>query len=218
MTEDQKTAQIVNALFEKIIRVKPAFKQGWPTETEFHMAKREWVNSFKRANITSLERIKRGIERLTDSEKSFIPSPGEFIALCKIGPEDIGAPHVEQAYKEACEKSHPCYGDKKWSHEVVKMAYLASDPYLLRTQQSNKIKPIFEKNYLDACQDFSDGRNLNRIEQPVTRTFTEMEMHWVKCYEKTLEDGRWETYFPAEELFKTGEYLHSQWIKSHTPS
>jgi len=170
MTEDEKTAQIINALFEKIIRIKPAFKQGWPTETEFQMAKREWVNAFRRANITSLERVKRGIERLTDSEKSFIPSPGEFLALCRLEPGDVGAPPIEQAYKEAIKNAYPDGLEKRWSHPCVRHAFQQSGAFEMRTEPKSKTQPLFEKNYLDSLDDYAEGKILEQVAHDKPKT------------------------------------------------
>lgn len=200
--DDKKTAAVVNALFEKIIRVKPAFRQGWPTETEFQLAKREWVSAFQRANISSLERVARGFEKLVDAPSSFIPSPGEFLALCKTNPEDIKAPPLDQAYNEACQKSHPCYGkEKNWSHEAVRYAASKSGSYFLRTEPVSKSKPVFEKHYEQACEDFASGRIMAQIETRVPTLAERQECgYYVKHDMEMPEELKWVLeYFTGEK-------------------
>jgi hypothetical protein len=191
MTEDEKTAQIINALFEKIIRIKPAFKQGWPTETEFQMAKREWVNAFKRANITSLERVKRGIERLADAEKSFLPSPGEFIAMCNPTLAEMGWPERAEAFNSAVRKTYDLkYKVDSPAHPAVDAARKMTGALIFG--RGDKVsEPIFIKNYEMARDRFLNGEALETMhtppsiahyadedDKPFNRTFGGYE--WVK--------------------------------------
>jgi len=162
---DSKAIDVVNALFEKIIRLKPAFKQAWPTDYDFQMVKREWLLSFQRNNIHSLNQIKKGIDKLTDAKTAFVPSPGEFIQLCKIGPEDIGLPPTEDAYREACLKSNPTYGEKKnWSHACVQWAARQVSSHTLCSTSRSFSFPLFEKHYMDSVDLFQKGEIRNQIE------------------------------------------------------
>ena len=75
--------KIVNDLFVVFQSIFPAFKQAWPTATEFENAKREWVKAFKYAGIIDIEAIKLGVNKFRVLETPFVPSPGQFIAMCK---------------------------------------------------------------------------------------------------------------------------------------
>lgn len=162
---DKEAIEIVNQLFEKLTRIKPAFKQAWPTDYQFNMVKREWVASFKDNNIHSLNQIKKAYEKLRDAPSAFIPSPGEFIELCKPEPQDINAPDLKSAYSEACLKSHPTYGpDKNWSHVAVRNAAREVGSHELRSEPASKTKPMFKKAYEKAIKDYSDNRNMDQIE------------------------------------------------------
>lgn len=78
--EDYK---IVNKLFLTFQSIFPAFKQAWPTETEFENAKREWMKAFKQVGLKDIEIIKMGVAKFRLLETPFVPSPGQFIAMCK---------------------------------------------------------------------------------------------------------------------------------------
>ena len=75
--------RIVNKLFKTFQSIFPAFKQAWPTDSEFENAKREWMKAFKLANLQDIEAIKRGVNSYRLAPTPFVPSPGQFIELCK---------------------------------------------------------------------------------------------------------------------------------------
>lgn len=81
--DDNRTIDIVNALFERIVAINPAFRQAWPTEHEFKMTKKEWVIAFIEAKLSDVEQIKRGLSEMRLSTSPFIPSPGQFIQWCR---------------------------------------------------------------------------------------------------------------------------------------
>lgn len=162
---DNKTAEVVNHLFRCLVAIKPAFKQAWPTEEEFMNTKKEWIIAFKQENISSLNLIKVGLDKIRISESCFIPSPGEFIALCEPDPEQLGLPSLSQAYKEACETSHPCSG-KKCSHEVIRYARNATGSHFLSSESASVTKPVFEDNYKIAIKLFLDGKIMDQLESP----------------------------------------------------
>lgn len=74
--------KIVNRLFEVFQGIFPAFKQAWPTETEFEIAKREWMKAFKQVGLNDTEMIAIGVSKFRLMPTPFVPSPGQFIALC----------------------------------------------------------------------------------------------------------------------------------------
>ncbi len=81
--EENKTVDIVNTLFERVIAINPAFKQAWPTEYEFKLTKKEWITAFMDAKLSDIEQIKRGLSVMRMSASPFIPSPGQFIEWCR---------------------------------------------------------------------------------------------------------------------------------------
>ena len=89
---------LVNELFKTLIRIFPAFKQAWPTSDEFEGAKREWMKAFKLAKLTESASIQRGIDKYRLSPTPFVPSPGQFIAMCGINtdPDRCKLPFFEK--------------------------------------------------------------------------------------------------------------------------
>jgi hypothetical protein len=75
--------KLINDLFVVFQSIFPAFKQAWPTQSEFENSKREWIKAFKLVNLCDLETIKIGVNKFRLLENPFVPSPGQFIAMCK---------------------------------------------------------------------------------------------------------------------------------------
>lgn len=212
---DESTTKVVNELFKEIFSIKPAFKASFETQEDLLTTKRQWMLAFEEENITSIERLRNGFKSLRKSPTPFFPSPGEFLELCKIKPEDIGAPGLDKAYNEAIKNAYPDNTEKKWSHTAVRHAFHKSGPYYLRTGTANETFKVFKKNYLEACEEVAESRNLNQLESPKEYKFTDVQMHWIICYEKCLNHGhRVEDYFPTREIYERAQELHNKWVKS----
>lgn len=161
----ERDYRIVNKLFVTFQHIFPAFRHSWPTESEFEGAKREWMKAFKQADLTDIELIKIGVDKFRLLANPFVPSPGQFIEMCKLSAEDIGLKPPEMAFKEACEKSHPSCPDKTFSHPTIKHARDLTGSFFLSNSPRSKTFPIFERNYKYAIKLFLKDRNLNQIEQ-----------------------------------------------------
>ena len=217
MTEQDKTARIVNQLFERLIAINPAFKQAWPTEEEFRATKKEWTLAFAESGINSIEQIKKGLAKQRLSASPFVPSPGAFMASCKASPEDIGAPAIELAYDEACRKSHPSYGDNKnWSHPVVLHARNKVGSHKLTGLDRKSTFPAYKEAYLDSCDQHAFGSNLNQLEQQKNVNFTQVQMHWIMIYKSCVKDDidpMKSKRFPDASLAEIARDLYLQYTK-----
>lgn len=161
MNDEQKsTEELVNLLFKSLCRIFPAFRSAWPTQQDYEGAKREWFKAFNSAGLTNIDSIKIGLEKFRILRTPFVPSPGQFIALCKPDRNDL--PSLDDAYKESCKNSHPS-SDKKWSHQVVYHAYRMTDQFVLSNFPRNQSFPIFERNYDLALGMYEDGKPLKEI-------------------------------------------------------
>lgn len=166
----EKTAAVVNALFERLIAINPAYKQSWPNEQSLAATKREWVFAFIDAEITTTEQLKKGLSKCRLAPSPFIPSPGQFIEWCKVEPEDIGAPSIRFAYDEACTNSRAYETKKNWSHPTVKHAAVAVGSMRLSQESKDKTYPLFEKEYLEACNLYSKGNLRQQLPAPDVET------------------------------------------------
>jgi hypothetical protein len=174
---DATTTKIVNELFETLVAINPAFKQAWPSEREFKATKLQWMIAFEEADIRSFEELRKGVKAIRARANPFIPSPGEFIAMCKLSPEDIGAPGVATAYLEACRKSHPSFGpDKDWSHPAVGYARNRVGSHKLCNLPESHTISDFKLHYFDALKQFMLGRNINQIERHKQETVSVSEI------------------------------------------
>jgi len=174
--KENKTAIIVNNLFLELQVISPAFKQAWPTQSEFNQAKKSWVKAFIQSNFHEIEQIQYGINKFRLAGKAFIPTVGEFMELCKPKIQDYGLPETEEAfrisirmnqqfanYKTDCEKTNLVVG-----HVISEIG--TSD---YRAMKMDAARKTFEYYYKAACQQFINGTlgNINKaIEDDSTPT------------------------------------------------
>jgi len=197
---DDLTIKIVNQLFKDLFAIKPAFRMAFETQEDLLSSKRHWIAAFKEMNITSIEKLKRGVSAMRASPSPYFPSPGEFIAMCKLTPKDINAPDVHAAYEEALFKDREMlydHKDAKWSHPCVKYAYEKSDPLFLRSESHKKTFDVFKKNYEEAIEMFADGLIMQQLEHK-------------KPTQQELQDYFW--YLHQDKL-EMPERL--KWIEEH---
>ena len=78
------------------------------TSNEFENAKREWMKAFRQVGLNDIESIKRGVDAFRVLETPFVPSPGQFIAMCKkeisLVPDFYIAIESQPASKEVRER------------------------------------------------------------------------------------------------------------------
>jgi len=80
---DDKTAAVVNEIFEKLEYIFSGFNHAWPDERIIAGAKKEWLRAFIEAELFDIATINIGLSALRRLESNFPPSPGQFIALCQ---------------------------------------------------------------------------------------------------------------------------------------
>lgn len=158
------TGPIIDLLFEKIKAKRLAWRSAIKSPQDEIIMKKEWLEVFILAGIRTIEQIQFGLEKIALLNTPWFPSAVEFLGFCTPTPEDIGAPNVDDAYKEACKNSYPDGAPKKWTHPCIRYATQKSDSFFLRTESKQKTYPVFEKNYLDAVSQYGDGKILNQIE------------------------------------------------------
>lgn len=167
---DAQTMDVVNDLFTTLRRILPAFKNAWPTQAEYQGAKKEWVKAFMQVGLSDIGMIKRGVEKIRVLDTPFIPSPGQFIAMCDYDLEELNLPSVDMAYKEACKNSHPCEKNKRWSHVTVKHAWSSTGGWDLQHQDEKQTRPRFERNYKYAINLYRKGELRDQLEDKSKET------------------------------------------------
>ncbi len=157
MNDNQKTSIIINMLFRTLTSIFPAFRQAWPSEPDFQDAKKEWLKAFIQADITDVYQIKEGVNAFRLMQNPFVPSPGQFIALCKPSRISLGIPSTNEAYRIACLASGK-FSDKNWVHSTIEHAAIKTGKLDLSTKPEIFTYRIFEKHFEEAVQDFIDGK------------------------------------------------------------
>lgn len=155
----KKARVAVNQIFQVLAAICPAYKQAWPTDKELAAAKKEWAIALASDKNLNVKMVNHGLYKLRKKDLPFVPSPGEFLELCKPTPGDLGLPDARKAYEEACRNAHPI-SQPDWSHQVVYAAALSTGFYELSRLPSSQTYPIFEKNYEKALCDYVNGQKV----------------------------------------------------------
>ncbi len=152
---DVDSARVVNALFRELKAIFPAWKQAWPKDDDEKAAKKSWVKAFVAARISQIEQIRFGIERCRKQGSHFIPSVGQFVAMCMPTAEDFGMPPTADAWIEALMGAY--------SHEAVKISAMATGLFELRTakHEDKGLRARFERNYEIALRRAQAGQPLS---------------------------------------------------------
>jgi len=75
-------AELVNTLFRRLVAIKPGWRAAFTPE-EIGTAKAEWTRAFIQAGIEDWAVIERALDELRLQPGPFLPSTGDFIALCR---------------------------------------------------------------------------------------------------------------------------------------
>ena len=98
----QQAAWAINDIFKSLQACFPAWRNAFPTEHEFDIAKRVWSKALVESGVTHIADIKLGMRQARASPSDFFPSVGRFIQWCTPSPEDFGLLSVGRAYIAAC--------------------------------------------------------------------------------------------------------------------
>lgn len=150
--------------------------------------KQEWVTCFQNAKL-EMHQVTRGANKVRTTNMKYMISPSEFIELCQPTAEDIGAPTLERAFKEACEHSNPATWSSTWSHVAVKEAYKRTgNSQFLNGKQDITLKK-FTQHYSNACNDYAAGRIMEQID--FKKPFSSSD------FDKPSKEGRYEFSRPG---------------------
>lgn len=159
---DSGTARVVNALFQELQAIFPAWRQAWPDDKALAAAKKSWIKGFMAADITKIEQIRYGLEQCRADGCVFVPSVGQFIAWCRPTAEMLGLPELDKAYREAVTNSHPA-ATPRWSHPAVHHAACETGFYALNHLQEEQSRKLFARNYEATVRMVMAGEPLREI-------------------------------------------------------
>lgn len=103
--------------------------------------KMAWYSRLVDEGITAAA-LRMGYKKCLKDKRfmKFPPNIREFIELCTIGPEDMGLPSLEDAYRDACGVSNK---PRHLIHEAVRAAVLRFGEYDLRNRTDGQVKKEF---------------------------------------------------------------------------
>lgn len=155
------------------------FFKAFSNETDVNAAKRLWLESLRRFDVTlSLTAARNIIEN-----NEFLPTLATMIKACELLSQQ-GLPDVHSAYLEACNAPSP-KAAQAWSHPVVYHAGKASDWFFLQTNSEHVAYPVFRQHYTTLCERVRQGETLpepshpalpERVATPVDRASAKQRM------------------------------------------
>ncbi|QXZ11691.1 Replication protein P [Pseudomonas sp. AO-1] len=151
---DQRTAEIVNTVFDKLQGIFPAWRQAWTDDAALFNAKREWIAGFIQGGINSDEQLAFGFQQARKSKIAFLPNVGQFVDWCKPTAELLGLPSEAQAWDEALRGTY--------THKAVRIAAEATSTFDLKsaTHNDKALKQRFERNYAIVMRRAQTGQPL----------------------------------------------------------
>lgn len=162
------TEPLINQLFQELRAICSAWRQAWPDQKTYDLARDNWVKAFIDAGVVSWQRVEYGLRKQRLTGKAFVPAPAEFIALCTPEPQEIGLPSLEAAYKMAAFVSHPS-ADRSKCNQVVYHAACEAGFNLISSEPAEKSYRVFKKCYADAVELLIAGGKLRELPLPVER-------------------------------------------------
>lgn len=153
----------MNEVFAKIMGASPAFKQAFINTKILTEAKKIWLQVFIENDLNDWRKIQCGIINLASQTNPFVPTAGQFIAMCTPSAESLGLPSLQKAYEEACRLSKPYEKERSWSHEAVFHAAQETGLFFLSNNSKDKSFPVFKRNYEIVIDMLLNGEKLREI-------------------------------------------------------
>lgn len=146
-----RVEQAVNYFFAKLESFSPSrFKSMYGDVARLNMVKAEWAPVIGRLTRADIDAgFAKAKAKAADNDSRYQwPDVSTFIGLCRIEPADLGLPDAEEAYREACHKSHNP-GGHNWSHAAVREAGRLTGWYELRgnSDSPKKTRDLYFYHY-----------------------------------------------------------------------
>lgn len=161
----ESTEKLINGLFAELRAICTAWRQAWPDQSTYDLAKDHWVGGFMDAEINSIEQIEFGLKKQRQSVKPFVPSIGEFIAMCKPAASDFNLPDVNTAYAQAAKLAYPG-SDQSMFNQAVYHAACLTGFYELNNLPQDKSFPMFARCYQITVDAIMNGQPLRDVPAP----------------------------------------------------
>lgn len=92
----EQVAQVINGVFTQLLAAFPATTAN-RDQAEMNEIRRQWVLAFRENGITTMQQVAAGMRMARRQERPFLPSPGQFVAWCKEGEQEMaGLPKADE--------------------------------------------------------------------------------------------------------------------------
>lgn len=93
----EQVAQVFNKLFNELRAAFPASMANFRTQDDLNEFRRQWLLAFQENGIHSMAQVDAGMRIARRQERPFLPSPGQFVAWCKEGQQEMaGLPKADE--------------------------------------------------------------------------------------------------------------------------
>ena len=171
-TTNPGTASLVNDLFKRLRAIKPGWRAAFQTQEDLNTAKREWLLAIESAGICEWSVIERALDELRQQPGPFLPSTGDFIALCrKAQLNDWRVPSEAEAFGMLQRFFGPRHTLRDFTklNPAVYAAYLKLDWAMVSQLKTNLQRQAFKEAFAQVMEDIQKGRPLPKAAPPERR-------------------------------------------------
>lgn len=162
-----EVADRIDSLFLDLKGIRAGWRATWATAEIEEAAKRQWALTLLEHRLAGHEQIEGGLARCRQIRGTYVPSPSEFVELCKPQPEDYGFPSLEAAFALALRAAHPS-SNGQCPNPVVLEAVRAVGAHLLFHGTEEVSRARFGQAYSTAvCRILAGGQPLEITQRQI---------------------------------------------------
>lgn len=168
-TTPGSTSSLVNELFRRMRAIKPGWRAAFQSQEELNTAKQEWLLAITEAGIRDWSVIESALGELRQQPGPFIPSTGDFIALCrKAQLSHWRLPSEPEAWAMLNRFFGPRHVRRNFSqlNPAVYAAWKFMDWAVVSDMQTKDQRKAFREAWARVMDDVQHGRPLPKAEAP----------------------------------------------------
>lgn len=189
-TSGNSAAHLVNNLFRRLRAIKPGWKAAFRNQEEYDTAKSEWTKALIQAGISDWAVIEWALDELRQQPGPFIPSTGDFIALCrKAQLNDWRVPAEAEAFAMLQRFFGPRHIDRDFTklNPAVYAAYRKMDWSAVSQLPTRFQRKSFSEVWEQVLDDIQRGRTLPKAVPP-ERRIEQQDTSGTETNRKTAEE------------------------------
>lgn len=152
--------------------IKPGWRAAFSNQEEIDEARRQWRLALREAGLSDWGLVKQGLSKLRQTPGPFLPSTGDFIALCKqVKLDQYQLPTEHEAYYTLIEFLGPVDPHRDFSKlsPALYAAYKYMDWSTNRGEPAHIQKKAFHSAWQRVQADLLAGRALPEFIPPERR-------------------------------------------------